>query len=248
MERNLQNEEDTIDLLELLYVLYRKIGIIIAACIAGIALMAAYTLFFVTPMYEATSMLYILTSSNSIISVSDLQLGTQLTSDYAILIKTRPVLETVIEDLELDMTATELKDLITIDNPSSSRVLTITVTHPVPQTAQNLANELAEVTAKRMAEVMMTDEPTIAENAILPTSPSSPNVAKNCILGGLVGAVAAMAVIIALYLLDDTIKSQEDIEKYLQISTLAVIPKKDGTPKKGKRRRKTAKGRAKKND
>ena len=72
--------------------------------------------------------------------------------------------------------------------------------------------------------MMNTDKPNTVEKAIVPKLPSSPNVPKNTMMGGLLGAVAVAAVIILLYLLDDTIKNEEDVRKYLQVNTLAAIP------------------------
>lgn len=237
-QRNItgMEQEDQIDLIGLLMALKRRILIIIAAVAAGMAIMAGYTVFFVTPMYSATSMLYVLTTSTSITSLADIQLGTQLTSDYRILMTTHPVIDTVIENLGLDMSYGELVGKITIDNPSDTRILNITVTDPVPETAQSIANELAVVTVEHMAEVMKTDEPSIAEEAQLPSSPISPNLSKNCMMGGLVGLVLSAGIIIILYLMNDKIHTEDDIEKYLNMTTLGVIPSRNAQKQKTGRR------------
>lgn len=224
MEQQLQNDEVEIDLRELLYALRKKLWLILSCIIAGIAVMAVYTVFFITPLYSSSSMLYILTTSTSITSLADVQLSTQLTSDYAILIKSRSVIEEVIENLDLNMNYEQLKSSVTIENPSNSRILTISVTSPVPETAKKVADEIAEVTSKKLAEVMATEEPSIFEHATLPNSPVSPNLQRNCLIGGLIGGFLAVAAVIIIYMLDDTIKSEEDIEKYLHITTLGIIP------------------------
>lgn len=234
MERQTNDE---IDLKELFLVLKRRILIIIAAMAAGIVIMAGYTVLLVTPLYSATSMLYVLTTSTSITSLADIQLGTQLTSDYAILMKTHPVIDTVIENLQLDMTYNQLVGKISISNPSDTRILQITVTDPVPETAQKIANELASVTVEQMAKVMKTDEPSIAEEAQLPTTPVSPSIKKNCMMGALIGLVISAGIIIAIYLLNDRIRTEEDVEKYLGITTLGAIPCRDGVSKKKLSRR-----------
>ena len=83
---------------------------------------------------------------------------------------------------------------------------------------------MTEAVKEQISEVMNTDKPNTVEKAIVPKLPSSPNVRKNTIMGGLLGAVAAAAVIILLHLMDDTIKNEEDVRKYLQLNTLASIP------------------------
>ena len=216
-----------IDLIEVFFVLKRRLWLIISALAAGVILMAGYTVLLVTPQYSATSMLYVLTTSTSITSLADIQLGTQLTSDYAILMKTHPVIDQVIENLGLNMSYETLVGKISISNPADTRILNITVTDPVPETAQKIANELASVTVEQMASVMKTDEPSIAEEAQLPKAPASPSLKKNCVMGGLAGAVIAAGIIIVLYLLNDKLRSEEDIEKYLGLTTLGVIPSRE---------------------
>ena len=233
-------QEDEIDLLELLDVLRRKFLVILLALVLGAGVMASYTIFLVTPMYESTSMLYILTSSTSITSLADIQLGTQLTNDYAILVKSRTVVEPVIENLGLNMSYETAKNMISIENQSNTRIIYITVKSDVPQTAMNMANELAAVTAEKMAEVMKTDEPSIVDHAVLPTKPVSPSLKKNIAIGALFGAVLACAVIIIQHLLDDTIKTSEDVDKYLQLTTLGVIPVKEGEQTTRKKKKKKA--------
>lgn len=231
---NTYNDEETeIDLIELLLVLRHRLWAIIGAMAAGLAIMAAYTLLLVTPLYEAKSMVYILTTSTSITSLADIQVGTQLTTDYVILMKTHPVIDTVIENLQLDMTYEQLVEKVNINNPSGSRILEIRVTDPVPETAQKIANEMAAVTVAQMAEVMKTEEPSIAEEAQLPKKPVSPSLPKNCAIGALIGFVLAAGIVTVIYLLNDKIMSDEDIEKYLGLTTLGIIPD-QGDSKNGK--------------
>lgn len=228
MNNQLENDEIEIDLKELFLALKKKLWIILGAFIAGIALMAVYTIFLVTPIYSASSMMYVLSTTTSITSLSDLQLGTQLTNDYVVLIKSRPVIEQVIENLDLNMSYDELNSAVSVTNQTDTRILTITVKSPVPETAQKIADELASVTATQVAEIMGTEEPKVFENATLPTSPVSPSLKKNCVLGGIAGLVLSCAVIIVMYLMNDSIKSEEDIEKYLGLTTLGIIPEKTG--------------------
>ena len=83
---------------------------------------------------------------------------------------------------------------------------------------------MAEAVAENISSVMATDKPSIAEKAITPKAPSSPNLTKNIAMGGIVAAAIAVAIIVLGYLLDDTIKTEEDVRKYLQLNTLAEIP------------------------
>ena len=93
------------------------------------------------------------------------------------------------------------------------------------QLAADIANAAADAVAERISEVMVIDKPSSVEEAEKPNYPVSPNVKKNMIMGGLIGAVLAVGVFTLLFLLDDTIKSEEDVRRYLKLNTLASIPK-----------------------
>lgn len=233
--RNKTINSDEIDLIDLLRSLKRRIWIIVAAIAAGIIIAAGYTILFATPLYSSTAILYLVNSATTL-SVSDLQIGTQLTPDYSVLVKTHPVIDTVIDNLDLNMSYSQLAGRISVSNPADSHFLNITVTDPVPETAQKIANEVASVTTDKIELVMKTERPTLAEEAQLPTSPVSPSLKKNSMLGGLAGLVLSAGFFSVLYLLNDKIHTEDDVSKYLQMTTLGVIPKRSNKKKKNGRR------------
>ncbi len=221
------NEEMEIDLLELLMVMKKHLSAILLAGIVGLVIMFAYTSFLVTPLYSASSMMYVMPdNSNSMNSstLSDMQVGQQLTSDYSSMIKSRSFMEDVIKKLNLTIDYQQLLGKVVVTNPTSSRILQVTVNDPNPQTAADIANEMASVAESKLKEITGMQAIKIYEEAAVPDRPSSPSLKKNCALGLLAGLVLAMAVITILYLLDDTIKTEDDIEKYLGMTTLAVLP------------------------
>lgn len=221
------NEEMEIDLLELLMVMKKHLSAILLAGIVGLVIMFAYTSFLVTPLYSASSMMYVMPdNSNSMNSstLSDMQVGQQLTSDYSSMIKSRSFMEDVIKKLNLTIDYQQLLEKVEVTNPTSSRILQVTVNDPNPQTAADIANEVASVAESKLKEITGMQAIKIYEEAAVPEKPSSPSLKKNCALGLLAGIVLAMAVITVLYLMDDTIKTEDDIEKYLGMTTLAVLP------------------------
>ena len=221
------NEEMEIDLLELLMVMKKHLAAILLAGIVGLVIMFAYTSFLATPLYSASSMMYVMPdNSNSMNSstLSDMQVGQQLTSDYSSMIKSRSFMEDVIKKLNLTIDYQQLLEKVEVTNPTSSRILQVTVNDPNPQTAADIANEVASVAESKLKEITGMQAIKIYEEAAAPDRPSSPSLKKNCALGLLAGLVLAMAVVTILYLLDDTIKTEDDIEKYLGMTTLAVLP------------------------
>ena len=220
------NEEMEIDLLELLMVMKKHLSAILLAGIVGLVIMFAYTSFLVTPLYSASSMMYVMpdNSNSNSSTLSDMQVGQQLTSDYSSMIESRSFMEDVIKKLNLTIDYQQLLEKVEVTNPTSSRILQVTVNDPNPQTAADIANEMASVAESKLKEITGMQAIKIYEEAAVPDRPSSPSLKKNCALGLLAGLVLAMAVVTILYLLDDTIKTEDDIEKYLGMTTLAVLP------------------------
>lgn len=223
MEKNF-NEEIEIDLRELFYLLKTRLWIILLAAVILASGAGLASSFLLTPMYQSTAKLYILTKSTSITSLADIQLGTQLTQDYMVLIKSRPVVTKIIENLELDMGYEALVSIITISNPSNTRILEIQAEYPDAYMAKQIVDEFAQVSRTQIAKIMDTAEPTVVEDGYVSVYPTSPNIKKNIIIAGLAGVFLSAGIIIVLYLMDDTIKTSEDVEKYLGLTTLGLIP------------------------
>lgn len=236
MEKQIHQNEDVIDLLDLGRALLRKWWAIALCLVIGAAAAFGGTKLLITPQYTATSMIYILSESTSITSMADIQIGDSLAQDFMIIGKSRPVVEKVIKQLDLNASYEAVASTIVFENPADSHILKISVTNPDPKLAADISNAVAEVTRAQIADVMGTDEPNTLEEAIVPTAPSSPSTMKNTMLGALLGAVLAAGIIIVLHLMDDTIKDEDDVKKYLQMNTLAALPmEKRRKGKSGKR-------------
>ena len=182
--------------------------------------------FVMHPTYESTTKIYILNKEeNQTVTYSDVQISTQLTQDYAELIKSRYVLEEVIQRLNLiDMEYKQLASVLRVDTPSDTRIVAITVKDEDPLMAMKIANCIREVASEHITNVMDIDAINIAETANVPTEKASPSVMRWTILSGFVGAVVVAFFVVLGYLLDDTIKSNDDVERYLGLSTLALVP------------------------
>ena len=246
MEKLHDNDEMEIDLIEILYALKKRALIILAALLAGALIAGVYTKLMITPLYSATSTVLVISKETTLTSIADLQFGSQLTKDYSMLITSRSVLEEVLDNLGLDMGYGTLKGNVSINNPSETRILQITVTNPDPQLAKELADELASVSSEYIGDKMEVVPPKIIEEAEVPAAQSSPSMSRNVMLGALAGLALAAGVVILMTVMNDSIRSEDDIERYLNIPTLASIPdRKDyisgKTKKKSKRKRKRRK-------
>lgn len=228
MEKN-KDDEIEIDLSSLFHAIVKKLWIVILCTLLGAGVAGSYTKFLVTPMYSASSKIYTVSTSKNKEQynnneLTDLQVGSQLVQDYQELATSRPVVQKVIDQLHLNISYEELKNMIEVLNVGNeSRFLEINVKNEDPEKACSIANGLAKGVQEQAVIVMHTDKPTISEEAIVPKNPIGPNLLKNTVLGGLLGAIIAIAIIVIRYLMDDTIKTEEDIEKYLGLNTLAVF-------------------------
>ncbi len=228
METNIRqdnNEEVEIDIMQILMMLLSKIWILIVSGIAVAIIAFSITELAITPLYQSSIKLYIINRQNgSTTTLSDIQSSTQLVQDYKVLVTSLPVVEQVIRNLDLDMEADDLVSKIKCEIESDSRVLQVTVTDPDPERAKEIVDAVADISAKQITSVMQIEGVNVIEYGRVATSPSSPNVKKNTVLGAAVGVVLAIAVLVVKFLLDDTIKSSEDVERYLGITNLSLIP------------------------
>ena len=225
MEENTirQTDEIEIDLWEICLVLIHNLALIVS-----VGIMAALGAFLVTqlfgvPKYESTTKIYILNKQdNNAVTYSDIQLGTQLTKDYAELIQSRFVLEEVVQGMGMDLSYEEMKKKVSVTTPTDTRILAITVTDSDPVLAMQTANAIREVAAVHIMNVMDIQAVNVAETANMPMKKAGPSVLKNTLIGGVLGVFLMIAIVLVRFLMDDTVKTPEDVEKYLQLSTLAV--------------------------
>lgn len=222
-----EENEDIIDLTEVIMILWQHAWMLILAMLLCGAIGFAYARFVLPEEFESTTKIYIVNKSNgdsSYYNTTDLQAGTYLTKDYSELIKSRSVMEQVVENLQLPYDYLALQSMVTVETPDETRIIEITVTDNNPQDAQTIANETRIVAASLIQDVMGVEAVNTIETADLPMSKSGPSCAKYALLAAAAVFVLMSAGIVIRYIMDDTIKTADDIEKYLQLSTLAIIP------------------------
>ncbi len=221
----------TIDLVEVFQVIRHWLWLIVLVALACGTAAYAFSKFVLPEEFESTTKIYVLDKSgaggtNSQSTYSDLQVGMQLTKDYVELIKSRTVLEAVMKDNHLDQTYTyeQFAETVNVQTPADTRIVTITVTNHDPALAQKLADDIRKRSGELIIDTMQIDAVNTYEKANYPDRKSAPSCGRWAVVAALIGALAVSAVVIARYLLDDTIKTSDDVEKYLGLSNLALIP------------------------
>ena len=219
-----QNPADVIDLKEVFFTLVAHWKSIFLAALLGAAIFGAYHTFMLKPSYQADASIYI-TSTDSMISFSDLQLSAALTDDYANIIKSRTVLNRVIDDLDLDLDYKQLSQLISVNNPDSTHIVDIKVTCDDPELSRNITNSLMNISVDQIYQIIGSGEPTVIDYAVAEAVQDvTPGLKKYLVLGGMLGAVVVCGIVVLLMLMDTTLKTVDDIDRYLHLPVLAAVP------------------------
>lgn len=213
-----------IDVLSLLRTIWRKKFLILLTAILTTGLAFAYSAFLATPQYDSTTRLYVVNQSSDNgagITNQDLQAGSFLVKDYKEIILSQDVLKNVTTTLGI---TDDIKEKITVNIPVDTRILSITVRDSDPNQAATIANTLRDEAAKKIIEVTKVSDVTTLEAALPAEKPSTPQTKRNLVLGFIVGAFLATALVLVLEVLDDRVKRPQDIEEGLGMTLLGVVP------------------------
>ena len=227
------NQDNTksveIDVLALLQKLWtKKVFILFTAFyVAVFSFLGTY--FFIQPTYTSTTRIYVVNQAtdNKNLSAQDLQAGTYLVNDYKEIITSNDVLSEVIKDEKLNLSEAELSKMVSVNIPTDTRLISISVKAKTGQDAQVLANKVREVASKKIKTVTKVEDVTTLEEAKLPSSPSSPNIKRNVLLGAILGGFVAIVAVLVREVLDDRIRRPEDVEDVLEMTLLGIVPDTD---------------------
>lgn len=221
-----QNKTTDIDLMGLAVYFKKRLWII--ALVLVIFTFGGYvnSAFLTTPMYTASTQMYVLnrTYDDRVVS-ADFQISNYVLNDYKGLIVGRNVTKEVIKKLDLQgFSPASLASRISVSALENTRILQISVTDSNPQRAAQIANAVQAEAAIQIKEIMEVDAVKLVYEAEIPGAPSSPNVTGDTLQAAIIGLVAVLAVLSVIYFLDDTIRTEEDVEKWLGLSVIGVIP------------------------
>lgn len=222
-----EQEKIEIDVLQLVKVLWkRKWIIVLAALVAGVVSFA-YSSFVIKPQYTSTTRIYVVNRNQADkpgLSNQDLQAGAYLVKDYREIILSQDVLEKVVTDQKLTIDAKTLGKKVSVNVPTDTRIVSISVRDVNPEEARRIANALREVAAQKIISITRVSDVTTLDEARPATSPSSPNIRRNTMMSVIVVTGLVILVVLLVELLDDRVKRPEDIEEVMQLSLLGVVP------------------------
>lgn len=220
------NDDIPIDLVRTLKVVLKKMPfIIIMSCITCVVVFS-YLQTKRETTYSTRGKIYVIDKEKDAITLSmdALEIGSKLVYDYMELIKSRVVLEKVIDQLQLDITYRELKSCVTTLNPADTRIIEISVNYDDKTQVNEILNCIEEVTCNELSKKMGTDKPTILERACEPVKNYTVSVKKYTLLGTLVMVFGLTAFFVLKDMFEFTIRYRREVEEHLQLELIGEIP------------------------
>ena len=219
--------EETISLKDLVHTLKKRWSLIVIITLLAITVSAGISYFLITPIYQNSTQILVNQSKSEekIFNISDVQTNLDLINTYNVIIKSPVILDIVREELNISESVEELTGKITVQSQQDSQVVNITVQDESPVMAAKIANKTAEVFQKEIVEIMNVDNVNILAKAIgdKEQAPIKPSPLLNMVIALVVGLMASIGLVFLLEYLDNSIKTEQDIEKFLELPVLGVI-------------------------
>ncbi len=224
-----QNENQvTLSIGDLWAIFTSRFIIIIAAAVFTLLTMLGIAVIKYESEYTSTAMIYLIRQENESapgnLSSSDFSLALSTVNDCKYLLTSHRVLDSVIEVLGMPVTYSQLKSMITITNPTSSRILEISITAPTPMDAKIIVDELCVIGAESIMNALGMDQVNIIDQGTYSQNPSNSMVTPITPIVTLLVAMIVYGVFVLMHILDDKIKTPDDVEKYLELTVLGVVP------------------------
>lgn len=218
---------ETISLKELFQTLKKRMVLIISITLIAMIVSGVISFFILTPEYKSSTQILVNQTKDdqSLYNYNEVQTNVQLISTYSVIIKSAAILNNVKNDLKLDISVSDLNNKISVESAQNSQIMTVSVTDSDPTLALSIANKTAEVFEKEIKEIMSVDNVTILPlaNDQENQSPISPNPTLNIAVAAVVGIMLGIGIAFLLDYLDNTVKTEQDVEKLLGLPVLGGI-------------------------
>lgn len=216
-----------LDLKKTVSILLNKWWIIVGVAIFGLCAFFLVSTFLITPKYTSQATLYVTNMSerkSSIVTSSDVLVSKELVSTCIVILNSRIVLDKVAEESGLNYSAAQIKNMLSAEAVSSTEIFKVQITHTDPREAQIIADTVIKVAPSEIKRVMNAGAVSIIDYATLPLAPSSPNIPRNTVFGGMIGAILAAFAIILIDKFDTRIKSEFDLVGEFEIPIIGIVP------------------------
>ena len=216
---------DTFEFRELLRYILRRFYIVLAALFLTVALGLFYTLRLQTPLYRSETNLVLINNNNAAnLTTNDVALSNNLVKTYANIIKSRNVLDQVIEHQQLTLDADSLSEQINVNTTADTQIITVQVSANDPELSQKIAADLAQTFKHEVTDIYGIDNVQIVDPASYPNEAYNVNIPKTIIYSTALGLVIGIAIVFLIFILDTSIKDTKAIEKELGLTVLGTVP------------------------
>ena len=223
-------DDEEISLKQIFEILRKRAWIIVAITLTAIFIATIINFFLIKPVYESNTTIMVgkprnrIVDENNPITYQEIQTNRLLVSTYREIAKSRTVLEEVIKDLNLDISIGQLREKVDVSLVKDTEIIQIKVQDHDPETAANLANTIASAFSKQVIKIMNVENVQVLDEAIPQLSPVKPKKTMNIAISLVLGAMLGIFVAFILEFLDTSIKTPEDVEKYLGLPVIGTIP------------------------
>lgn len=230
--------EETIDLREYFYIIKKRAWIIALITVLAMLTSGIISFFVLSPVYEANTTLIVNTEqskeTNNMITGDQLNVTQKLTLTYGEIIKSRAVLDSVIKKLDLNMEYNELEKAITVSPVKDTQIMSVTVQDTNPKRARDIANAIPNVFTKEVKRITKANSVEVIDKAIVPENPIKPNKVMNILIAAVLGIMIGLFIVFILEYMDNKIKTPQDVEKYINLPILGVVPNENMSKKGGR--------------
>lgn len=222
--------EETIDLREYFSIIKKRSKIIVIITLIAMLVSAAVSFFMLSPVYETNTTLIVNRSEavqDQNMTNDEYTVSQKLATTYGEIIKSRTVLDEVIDELKLDMTYSQLASMVSVSPVGDTQIINIKVQDTNPTKAMNIANAIPKVFTKEVKRITKANGAEVVDKAVLPQNSIKPNKVMNVAIATVLGVMIGLFLVFVLEYMDTKMKKPEDITKHLDLPILGVIPKED---------------------
>jgi capsular polysaccharide biosynthesis protein len=221
--------EETISLKDIARTLRKRLTLIALIAAIAVAVSGIISYFILTPVYDASTQMLVnqKTSEQPTLDPNQIRSNVEMINTYKQIIQSPAILDIVVKDLDLQLSTDTLKSKISVSNEQNSQVFNLSVQDEDPAQAVKLANAISETFSTKVTKIMKVDNVEILSPAVLKDNPSpiKPKPLLNIAIALVVGLMAGIGIAFLLEYLDNTIKTEEDIQNILGLPVLGAIPK-----------------------
>lgn len=223
IDTQINDEEIEIDLSELFQLIKSKILIIIISMLVCTLISGVFTVFFINKKYESTARIYPKPEvTEGVVDYTQINANNLMVNNYIAMIRGNNIQSMTAK--ELNLSVGEINGSVSVSNVSDTQIISITATTSDPELSKKIVDSLVSNFKKEAKDTLNVNNITTVDQAEIATSPVSPSLKKNLLIGALIGALISVGYVFILFILDTHIRNKEEAEKYLGIPNLGSIP------------------------